>query len=217
MQSLRQAYARQARTAGFSEHWSGPAEMVERIAALAGTRPDHRVLDLGAGVGGPARRLAALAGCRVVAIDLVEQAVRVAARRGGAVQYAVADAQALPLGPATIDQVWALGILAHLRDVRRALEGALRVLRPGGTLVATEVFRGSSEEPAFLRSAPKPWRPLDTAEAGRRLAAVGFRDVRLLDWPGHAVPQESPAIDPRLRADLAAGRLRSAMVLARRP
>jgi SAM-dependent methyltransferase len=191
--------------------------MVERIAALAGTRPDHRVLDLGAGVGGPARRLAALAGCRVVAIDLVEQAVRVAARRGGAVQYAVADAQALPLGPATIDQVWALGILAHLRDVRRALEGALRVLRPGGTLVATEVFRGSSEEPAFLRSAPKPWRPLDTAEAGRRLAAVGFRDVRLLDWPGHAVPQESPAIDPRLRADLAAGRLRSAMVLARRP
>jgi SAM-dependent methyltransferase len=191
--------------------------MVDRIAVVAGTRPDHRVLDLGSGIGGPARHLAAVAGCRVVGIDLVEQVARAAAERGGPVQYVVADAEALPLASATIDQVWSLGVLAHLRDLERAFGEAFRVLRSEGTFVATEAFRNSNEEPAFIRSAPQPWRALEAAEAGGQLESIGFRDVRLLDWPGHQVAQRSPAEDPRLRADLASGRLRSAMVLATRP
>jgi SAM-dependent methyltransferase len=217
MQSLRQAYVHQARTAGFPEHWSGPAQMVERIARIVGTRPDHLVLDLGAGIGGPARRLASVVGCRVVGIDLVEEVVRAGARRGGPVRYAVANAEALPLATGRIDQVWALGVLAHVPDLERALGEAFRVLRSGGALVATEVFRTSSEEAAFTRTAPRPWRPLGAGETRGRLRAVGFRDVRLLDWPGHDAPERSIPEDPGLRDDLASGRLRPVMVVAARP
>jgi SAM-dependent methyltransferase len=191
--------------------------MVERIARTVGTRPEHLVLDLGTGIGGPARRLAAVVGCRVVGIDLVEQVVRVGARRGGRVLYGVADAEALPVATATIDQVWALGVLAHLPDLERALTEAFRVLRSDGALVATEAFHASDEEPAFARSAPRPWHPLAPAETERRLRGVGFGDVRLLDWPGGDGQQPASPADPRLGDDLASGRLRPAMVVATRP
>src|SRR5438309_468942 len=60
--------------------------MVERIARLAGTHRGHVVVDVGCGIGGPARRLARIAGCRVIGVDVVEDVVRRAAahRRRGA-------------------------------------------------------------------------------------------------------------------------------------
>src|SRR5205807_4478711 len=42
----------------------------ERLARLAGLKPDTRVLDVGGGLGGPARTLAGQFGCRVTVIDL---------------------------------------------------------------------------------------------------------------------------------------------------
>src|ERR1700739_2176318 len=52
-------------------HTSGLAATVE-LANLAGISADMSVLDVGSGVGGPARFLAATCGCRVTGVDLSE-------------------------------------------------------------------------------------------------------------------------------------------------
>ncbi|MDQ4005176.1 MAG: methyltransferase domain-containing protein, partial [Actinomycetota bacterium] len=93
MRSLNIAYEAQAVGGEFPEHWSGPPELVDRSALLAGTRRDDRILDVGCGVGGPARRLAAM-GCRVVAVDVLPAVAREAAARteDGEVMFTSADA-----------------------------------------------------------------------------------------------------------------------------
>lgn len=67
-----------SQAAGSSEHWSGPPEMVERIAAYATTGPGCRVMDAGCGIGGPARRLAKMTGCEVMAVDLLPRLLSIA-------------------------------------------------------------------------------------------------------------------------------------------
>src|SRR5262245_44341745 len=54
----------------------GGKPATERLARLAGLKPGTRVLDVGGGLGGPARTLAAQFGCRVTVLDLTESYVR---------------------------------------------------------------------------------------------------------------------------------------------
>src|SRR6185369_9973412 len=48
----------------------GGVQFVKELAAAAGVRPESQVLDLGCGLGGSARLLAHLHGCRVLGIDI---------------------------------------------------------------------------------------------------------------------------------------------------
>src|SRR5205823_11879224 len=50
----------------------GGKPATERLARLAGLSPGTRVLDVGGGLGGPARTLAAEFGCHVTIVDLTE-------------------------------------------------------------------------------------------------------------------------------------------------
>ena len=47
-------------------------EASREIGALAGLEPGMRVLDLGSGLGGPARTMAAEFGCEVVGVEIVK-------------------------------------------------------------------------------------------------------------------------------------------------
>ena len=217
MATLPEAYVSQIRSPGASEHWSGPPEMVERIADTTGTTSRHRVLDLGCGIGGPARRLARLVRCEVLGIDVLEPVVRAARARGSPVRYVVGRAEAVPLDDATVDRVWILGALAHFVDLERCLSEVARVLRPGGLVAATEALWTGRDEPAFAVTAPRPWRPLTEREALQGMARAGLREVRSLPWPGGGSGEPPVPSDRRLAEDLAAGRLRSSMVLGVRP
>ena len=214
MRSVTIAY--EAMAAERPEHWSGPPELVDRSAPLAGTRPADRILDVGCGVGGPARTLAAR-GCRVVAIDLVPAVIQQAAARtvDGDVSFAVADAAALPLGAGAVDQVWCLGALAHLRDPLRFAREAARVLRREGVVVLTEAFWPGIRPPRFAATAPRPWRPLQITGVVAMLRQAGLSPT-VHPWPAHDVPGALEPSDDALRRDLADGRLRPALVLARK-
>ena len=156
MRSLHDVYVRQAAWDG-PEHWPGPPEMVERIAAITRPGPSDRVLDVGCGLGGPARRLAGLVGCTVVGVDVVEEVVRAAAARDGAgARYAVARAEHLPFSDASVDQVWSLGALAHVPDVATFAASIRRVLRPGGWVAVTEAFWDGRRGPRFRGTARHP-------------------------------------------------------------
>ena len=223
MSDMAQAYCGQA-VAGDRDHWSGPPEMVERILEAVPAGPGDVVLDVGAGLGGPARRLAELTGCRVVAVDVLPEVVAEARRRARRsagdeqrVAFAAASAEALPLPSRSVDRVWSLGVVAHLGGHERFAGEVFRVLRPGGVLVATEGFWVGDEPPRFARSAPQPWRAVRTSTFTSSLAAAGLVGIEARPWPGHGTPGALEAIDPALRADLADGRLVPLMIVARRP
>src|SRR5262245_51586721 len=92
-------------------HGGGKAATV-RLARLAGLRPGMQVLDVGGGLGGPARTLATEFGCHVTVIDLTESYVRAAevlTRHMGLadrVTHQVGNAVELPFGNGTFDLVW---------------------------------------------------------------------------------------------------------------
>ena len=61
------------------DHFHGGGKpSTTRLAQLAGLTPDLRVLDVGGGLGGPARTLAVEFGCHVTVIDLTESYVHAA-------------------------------------------------------------------------------------------------------------------------------------------
>jgi ubiquinone/menaquinone biosynthesis C-methylase UbiE len=133
---------------------SGGKGATERLARLAQLQPGMRVLDVGGGLGGPARTLAAQYGCRVTVVDLTESYVRAAtaltARLGLAdrVTHRVGDALALDVD-GQFDVVWTQNSGMNISDKERLYAGFARVLRPGGLLALQEPMAGPVQPVLF--------------------------------------------------------------------
>jgi SAM-dependent methyltransferase len=218
VRDLAQAYGSQATDGQLSEHWSGPPAMVDRLVAELGVGPSDLVVDVGCGVGGPARRLRRQAGCRVVGLDLLAPVLGEARRRsveeGSAVGFVAGSAVALPVRDGSVDLVWSLGVVAHL-DVRAFAGEVARVLRSGGVLAVTEAFWDGRRVPRFAGSAPRPWRPVTVKALSAELRRTGIT-AEIREWPGAGLPGALEARDPELRADLADGRLAPGLVVGRK-
>jgi 2-polyprenyl-6-hydroxyphenyl methylase/3-demethylubiquinone-9 3-methyltransferase len=113
---------------------SGLTWLARARAALvpAARRPDAVLVDLGCG-GGLFAPEVAPRGYRHIGVDLVDSALRLAARHG--VRPVRADVAAVPLVDGCADVVAAGEILEHVVDARAVIREACRLLRPGGTLV----------------------------------------------------------------------------------
>lgn len=125
------------------DHYGGLAA-VEALARRASIAPGSRVLDVCAGLGGPARFLATRCGCQVIALELhpgrAAGAVRLTREvgLGRRVRVVRGDAQALPLGAAQFDACVSQEALLHIEDKPAVLAGCRRVLVPGGRLAFTD-------------------------------------------------------------------------------
>lgn len=129
------------------------------LARAARIAAEDAVLDVGSGLGGPSRTLAATYGCTVKGIDLspafVEAADYLAERAGLAekVSYAAGDALALPFADESFDVAWTQHVAMNIADRDQLYAEIHRVLRPGGRLAAYDVVIGSGGTLHF----PVPW------------------------------------------------------------
>jgi MPBQ/MSBQ methyltransferase len=169
-------------------HGGGLAATV-RLARLAGLQPGTRVLDVGGGLGGPARTLAVEFGCHVTVVDLTQSYVRAAevltARLGlgDRVTHHAGDALELPFDEGTFDVVWTQNSGMNIAAKERLYVGFHRVLRPEGLLALQEPMAGPVQPPIF----PVMWaRDAATSflrvpvEMRALIEAAGFR-VRAWD------------------------------------
>lgn len=114
----------------------GPAYAA--AVAESGLREGDRVLDAGCGTGRalPPLRAAVGPSGTVLGVDLtpamLEAAVRAGRDRDG--RLLLADVAALPLRSASLDAVFAAGLIAHLPRPAENLRELARVVRPGGVL-----------------------------------------------------------------------------------
>jgi len=173
-----------------ADHFHGGGKpATDRLARLAGIRHGMRVLDVGGGLGGPARTLAATYGAYVTVIDVTESFVRtgaaLTARVGLAdrVEHRVGDALALDVPPASFDVVWTQNSGMNIADKERLYAGFARALRPGGLLATQEPMAGPVQPVIF----PVMWARDASSSFLRTQAAmravmetVGFR-VRVWD------------------------------------
>jgi len=170
-------------------HLGGKPVMLQLIKH-AGFRPGMHVLDVGGGLGGPARMLAAEAGCTVTVVDLSEEFCRIGAmltaRTGlsGAVTFQHGSALDLPFADGSFDAAWTQHATMNIADKERLYEEIHRVLRPGGRLAMHDAMAGPVQPIHF----PVPWARdpsisfLRSSEAIRTLLAdIGFREVEWVD------------------------------------
>lgn len=131
----------------------------KELAQGLGPASGDSVLDVGCGLGGPARFLAANYGCRVTGIDLSQAFVDVArmlterAELAASVTFRQANALDLPFADATFDHAWTQHVAMNIADRRGLYASIRRVLKPGGRLAIHDVVAGDGRPLTF----PVPW------------------------------------------------------------
>jgi SAM-dependent methyltransferase len=126
------------------------AEWAPRVAAAAGIRAGHKVLDVACGTGVLAREAArrATPGGEVAGLDRNPGMLAVAGRQAPGVAWREGVAEALPYDTGAFDAVVSQFGLMFFDDRKRALEEMWRVLRPGGRL-AVAVWDGLETTPGY--------------------------------------------------------------------
>ena len=192
------------------DHFHGRGlEATEDIANRLPVSGTDHVLDVGSGLGGPARYMAQRFGCRVSGVDLTAEFCDVARHLTSLlgleerVSFEQCDALSMPYRDTAFDGAYSMNVTMNIADKRVLYREIHRVLKPGAWLGLSEVVQGPGGEPDY----PTPWARtasasfLATADETRaNLAASGFAIESLRD-----TTQASFAWAARARAVVEAG------------
>jgi SAM-dependent methyltransferase len=165
------------------------------IGALLKLGPQSRVLDIGSGLGGPARTLAETYGCHVTGIDLTPSFCAAATALSGWVElgervdFRQGDATSLPFADAAFDAAMTIHVAMNIARKDSMYAEARRVLKRGGRFAVYDVLQGEGGEVLY----PVPWARepsishLATPEAMPALLRdAGFKIVHEHDSTGES-------------------------------
>jgi sarcosine/dimethylglycine N-methyltransferase len=145
---------------GALDHFhTGGLRASRELLELAQIRADDRVLDIGAGLAGPARMLASARNCRVdclemspdycVGAELLNRLTgldeRIKVHKGSVLD--------MPFPNDSFDVVWMQNVGMNIADKRKLYAEIYRVLKPGGRFAFQEMAAGDATTSHF----PLPW------------------------------------------------------------
>lgn len=139
----------------------GGLEATQMLARGMNLRPGLRLLDVGCGIGGPARYFAGVEDCNVTGIDLTQEFVQTAealTRRVNLQDKATflkVSALEMPFAAEQFDRAYMIHVGMNLPDKKSVFREVGRVLRPGGTFTIFDLLRGKEGALSF----PVPWAP----------------------------------------------------------
>jgi SAM-dependent methyltransferase len=145
----------------------GGAEATLALLADLDMRKEMRVLDIGSGIGGPARLIAARFGCHVTGVDLTPafvEAARVLSEMTGMterVDFKVGSATSLPLPDSSFDLALLLHVGMNIPDKAGLFRQARRILRDTGSFAIYEVMKVGEGALAY----PVPWAETEDLSA----------------------------------------------------
>jgi len=169
--------------AAIDEFHLGGLEATQALADFMQLRPGMHLLDVGCGIGGPARYFAGR-GCQVTGIDLTEEFVRVAesltrlVKLDQKVTFRQASAFELPFASDTFDGAYEIHVGMNIADKAGVFREVARVLKPGARFAIYDLMRSNDATLTF----PVPWA--QTPETSfvasvddyrQALEAAGFR------------------------------------------
>jgi sarcosine/dimethylglycine N-methyltransferase len=167
------------------------------MADGAGLKPGCRVAEVACGVGGTARFLARDYGCTVWATNVAEAQIdeaREVTKAEGlstAVEYSIADFHALPASDASFDCWWCQEALLYAIDKEEVIREGLRVVKPGGALVLTDLVLDrrlpAAERETFVTAMKAPHMS-SPEELDATVTGMGLKVADRRDWSEHATP-----------------------------
>jgi ubiquinone/menaquinone biosynthesis C-methylase UbiE len=145
--------------AAVDEFHIGGLEATKAFTEFMGLKPGMRVLDVGCGVGGPARYFASEQGVRVTGIDLTEEFVRAAIsltkmlHLEESASFEQGSALAMPFQNESFDAAYMFHVGMNIADKNALFQDVARVLKPGAKFSIYDVMRTNDEPIAY----PVPW------------------------------------------------------------
>ena len=167
----------------------------DRFISWLDLRPEHHVLEVASGSGGPARYLADSVSCRVTGIDANEAGIAtatesVASSNQDLVTFEVADANSrLPFNDDSFDALLCIDSMNHFPDRLKVFQEWRRILRPGRRAVFTDpvVITGPvTNDELALRSAIGLFLFVPLGVNEQLIEASGFRSLKHEDVSANA-------------------------------
>ncbi|MEU3662051.1 methyltransferase domain-containing protein [Streptomyces sp. NPDC032940] len=163
----------------YGRGYQGPSgfDVFSRLTAKLDWTPGLRVLDVGAGLGGDAFRMAERFGATVTGLDVSPDMTGICRQRAAdgevtGVEFVTGDVRTADLREASYDVVWTrdCGMYLPADDKYRVWKRLHSLLRPGGQVLITDYCRGAQEASAAFEQ--------HVRECGHHLLTLdGYREV----------------------------------------